>query len=342
MGKILNKPARWLYDEIPTGLIGDVVDNGSTVDISNISMGSTFTKVVGLQLDNYSMQTLYNHPNINFWAAFKPTNNSNFTTGLKVESQEIVYPTRTGEMDLEHWIGYNHDAPAFEPVSDSSIKYPDSAIGTTIIQGVQLNLPEFDFRTEIEGMNNVNTITIKTVSGGVTREYSNNIPDLLDTGDPDFWPSSFLLMYEVYVYSGSIGFSLEVLLKDFLGTTIAKLDEINMSGSVIVTPTGTIRNFYTASGKDLDYVAGNYYLSSPEEVQISASGYNQNGLYLPNRTLNIYVRGINQFGVVGSWGKVGELVTPPTQYEIFGDTFTVSNTAEETIDVYLTEGILKK
>jgi len=336
-GKTLNKPANWLFEGIPSGLIGDITDNGDTITVKRISLNKVFLKlnpfIYGGEVR--SISSVCTSSNINKWAAFKPTTIPFRENGLARLGNEIVYIPPSNVYRLGDFAAYNHNARAFEPVGPTEITYPSSQVGTTITRYVQLTLPEFDFRTEIQGLTSVAAITTKTVVGGITREKTTALDLLFDPDHPSFYPSQLFVEYDVYVAYANISFDVEVWLADQLLTKLVKLDtDLSVSGSQISIPEGTIRSINTDSGRSFEYIGGVYLLSTPKKITIQGIGYNQGGLFLGNKILNVYVRGVES----GAYQMVGSFITPKYEYTLFQETFTFSHTSETTIDVLLTEG----
>lgn len=127
------------------------VSSPRNYEINNVKLEDLASALNSLSSRPHVLSEEWESVNINQWAAFKPTKNSSFPSGMKIVSSAIVWdkPAATpADYRLGDFGGYNHNAttPNISPTSDG---FTYSSAGT-YTRSVTATMPEFDVTSDIE------------------------------------------------------------------------------------------------------------------------------------------------------------------------------------------------
>ena len=178
---------------IPLGFDTDNIDIGNKNQVSGYNWEFWYAYIGDvrniLSEDNYNLGLLCKSTSINQWAAYKPNRYGSPDadweyTGMAVSSEEITYekPTNVSGYWLDHFLGYNHNAP--EPKINVADNYYYTYDGEEkekqFPETMIVTLPEFDIRTGVRNgqiTHWTTKVTCKLNSGDKVTETHEEIID---------------------------------------------------------------------------------------------------------------------------------------------------------------------
>ena len=165
MGKLFLLPFGYNINDASFGTYTYVTDVGDYEqyrgeDISMDDASDVFFGLPGI----ISIEEMFEQIQLNQWAAFKPTKNPSFPSGMKVVSNEIIWdkPSSQDDYRLGDFVGYNNTATSanVNPTSDS-FNYV-SLVGGVETRSVTIIFPEYDIRNDVENLTTATHIRLQS------------------------------------------------------------------------------------------------------------------------------------------------------------------------------------